>query len=270
MDWFASNPNQNATFLQRSIWNAHVWGRQQFAKSYARGGIASIIFAPTRKEMLRSPWRKKYMEGSSGYMARLEKLQELHPNDPGIMKAIAAGKNVKPRRLGGVMTAGSAALGAYYMLEPALTTKGDAVDKARAVGKGAAGYVGWEVGAAVGLKAGAGIGASIGATIGSVIPIIGTTVGATVGAGIGIVVGFGGGGLAGSGISEKIYDTFLAIPDRMVDRERARRGLNWGQHTAAFQTQRAHTMRQQSLALMNRGAMSSRSLMGQEAMFIHR
>lgn len=262
MDWFANNPNMNANFLQRSMWNSHVWGRQQFAKSYARGGIASTMFAPTRKEMMLSPWRKKYMEGSKGYIARLDKLQKLHPNDPGIDAAIKAGKKARPARLGGFGTVGGFAFGAYYMAEPAFSTKGDAVDKARAVGTGAAGYVGWEVGSKVGLKAGAGIGA----TVGSYIPVVGTAIGAAVGA----IVGYVGGGLVGSGIGEKIHDTALAIPDRMVERERNRRKLNWGNNTAAFSTQRAATMRQQSLALMNRGAMSSRSLLGQEAVFVHR
>jgi hypothetical protein len=263
MDWFANNPSQNAGSMQGALWRSHVFGRQQFAKSYARGGMAATVFAPTRKEMLISPWRTKHDLGSSEYMARLQKLQKLHPNDLGIRKAIASGTKGKPAKFSGFGTVGGMALGAYYIGEPALSTNGDSVDRIRAVGSGAASYVGWEVGSKVGGKLGLGIGASVGSYI---MPGIGTAIGA----GVGGLIGYVGGGLVGAGVGEKAYSATLGIPDRMVQRERARRKLDWGGHTAAFQTQAAHTMRQQALALMNRGAMSSRSLMGQEAVFVHR
>jgi len=271
MDWFSKNPSQNATFLQQSMWKSHVFGRQQFAKSYAKGGMAATIFAPTRKEMLASPWRKKHFEGSPEYIKRLGKLNRLHQNDPGIKKATTDVKKVgKPGKFGAVSGIAGIAMAGYLVAEPALASKGDVVDRTRALGKGASSYIGWEVGTAAGLKTGMGIGAAIGAAIGSYIPVAGTAVGAAVGAAVGSVVGSVVGGLAGSEAGGAAFDATLGIPDRMVERERARRGLNWGQHTAAFQTKNAATMRQQSLSLMNRGAMSTRSLMGQEATFVHR
>jgi hypothetical protein len=250
--WFSQNPNPNASFLQRSMWNSHVWGRQQFAKSFARGGIASTMFAPTRKEMLLSPWRFKHKEGSPQYIKNLRKLQQMHPNNPGVNKALAAVEKGSARGVGRAL--GGAAIGAAMVAMPAFTEDGPIQERARAVTKGLGGWAGFAIGA----KAGAGVGA----VAGSIVPVVGTAIGA--------VVGAVAGGLAGSFAGEGLTDYLTRIPDRMVDRERARRGLNWGQHTAAFNTRRAHTMRQQSLALMNRGAMSSRSLLGQEAMYVHR
>lgn len=58
--------------------------------------------------------------------------------------------------------------------------------------------------------------------------------------------------------------------DRIIAKEREHRKLTFNSHTEGFNTQKAHTMRQQSMALMNRGAMSSRSLLGQEAVYIHK
>lgn len=255
-NWFSQNPTPNPGFLQRSMWNAHVFGRQQFAKSFARGGIASTMFAPTRKEMLLSPWRRKAAEGSAQYMSNLRKLQKLHPNSPGINKALASAEKAATKGAGRSILRGlgGGALGAAMVIAPAFTEDGPAHEKARAVTKG--------IGGLAGFAAGAKVGAGVGAVVGSYVPVIGTAIGAAVGA----IVGGIGGSMAG----ESATDFITRIPDRMVDRERARRSLNWGQHTAAFQTQRAYTMRQQSLALMNRGAMSSRSLLGQEAMFVHR
>jgi hypothetical protein len=251
-NWFNQNPTPNAGYLQRSMWNAHVFGRQQFAKSFARGGIAATMFAPTRKEMLLSPWRLKHAEGSSQYINNLRKLQKLHPNNPGINKALGAAEKGATRGIGRGLAGG--ALGAAMVAMPAFMEEGPAHEKARAVTKG--------IGGLAGFAAGAKVGAGVGAVVGSYVPVIGTAIGAAVGA----IVG----GIGGSMTGESVTDFLTRIPDRMVDRERARRGFNWGQHKAAFQTQRAYTMRQQSLALMNRGAMSSRSLLGQEAMFVHR
>ncbi len=251
-NWFNQNPTPNPGYLQRSMWNAHTFGRQQFAKSFARGGIASTMFAPTRTEMLLSPWRAKHAEGSAQYVNNLRKLQKLHPNNPGIGKALAATEKGAARGIGRGLAGG--ALGAAMVVAPAFMENGPAEEKARAVTKGIGGLAGFAIGA----KAGAGIGAAVG----SFVPLVGTAIGAAVGA----IVGGIGGSIAG----EEGTDFLTRIPDRMVERERAKRRLDWGNNSAAFQTQRAHTMRQQSLALMNRGQMSSRSLLGQEAMFVHR
>lgn len=251
-NWFNNNPNPNPGFLERSMWNSHVFGRQQFAKNFARGGIASTMFAPTRKEMLLSPWRRKVAEGSPEYIRNLQKLKSLHGDNPGIRKALSAVEKGSARGMGGALKGG--ALGAAMVVMPAFTAEGPIEERARAVTKGLGATAGWVVGA----KAGMGIGAAIG----SFIPVVGTAIGTVVGAAVGAI--------GGSMVGEDATDFLTRIPDRMVARERERRKLNWGNNTAAFQTQRAVTMRQQSLMLMNRGAMSSRSLLGQEAMFVHR
>jgi len=257
-DWYAKNPNAGGGLLSEAMFDAHVWGRQQFAKSYARGGVASTLFAPSRKEMILSPWRRKYSEGSPEYVNRLRKLEAV-TTDPkakqGIQKAIAeAGsgkKSLLRKGFGGVVGAG---LTAAMVVYPAVTEDGPLNEKARAATKGVGGLVGWSVGS----REGMGIGAAVGSYLGPI------------GAAVGLVVGYVAGGLIGSGAGEAAADSITRIPDRMVDRERARRKLEWGNNITAFRTERAHTMRQQSLALMNRGQMSSRSLMGREAVFIHR
>ncbi len=257
-DWFANNPNQNASFFQGVAWDAHVWGRATFAKSYARGGFAATVFAPNRKEMLLSPWRFKHEEGSASYVNRLRKLESV-TKDPwakkGIQKALADVEKGKSKTLlrggSGLLGAG---LGAAFIAAPAIMTNGPAEERARAATKGVGSSIGWWAGAKVGM--------GIGAAVGSYVPVVGTAIGAA--------VGWIAGGIAGSGAGEAIADATTRIPDRMVERERSRRKLDWGNNTAAFQTQRAATMRQQSLGLMNRGQMSARSLMGREATFIHR
>ena len=255
-NWFDKNPNPDPSFLQRRVWGAHTFGRQQFAKSFARGGMAATMFAPTRKEMLLSPWRMKNKEGSGAYMNNLRKLESMHPKSKGISKAIA-GAQGGTRATGafGKVMKGLGPVGyAAGIVAPEFFESGPAHEKARAVTKGLGGWAGMAIGA----KAGMGIGAAVG----SFVPVVGSMIGAAVGA--------VAGGIGGMFAGEDFTDTLTRIPDRMVDRERSRRGLDWGKHTAAFQTQRAHTMRQQSLALMNRGAMSTRSLLGQESMFVHR
>lgn len=46
-------------------------------------------------------------------------------------------------------------------------------------------------------------------------------------------------------------------------------GLEWGKGSPGMDTQKAYTMRQQSLQMMNRGSMSARSLLGREAQYLH-
>jgi phage tail tape-measure protein len=258
--WFETNTSPNPGALNGARWDAHVWGRQQFAKSFARGGFASTVLAPSRTEMLISPWRRKQAQGSPEYSRRLRMLQSRHPGSSKIAKAIEAAKSGKAGGLGSSLMGGG--LMAAFIALPAITTQGPLAERARAVTSGLGAFAGWEVGS----KVGTGAGAATGATIGALLGPIGTVVGGIVGG----VAGWAGGGMAGSMAGEELTDALTRIPDRMVDRERSRRNLDWGTHTKAFQTRRAHTMRQQSLAAMNRGQMSARSLLGQEAVFVHR
>lgn len=81
------------------------------------------------------------------------------------------------------------------------------------------------------------------------------------------------GTIVGTGIAAAATGTaygWYKYSDVQIQAERERRKFTWSAHTAPFRTQKAATMRQQSLALMNRGAMSSRSLLGQEAVYVHK
>jgi hypothetical protein len=251
-NWHEKNPATNPSFLGSLRWDSHVWARQTFAKSFASGGFTATAFAPSAKEALVSPWRSKARPGSARYIENLEKLQKMYPKDTRIQDAVSKARKAPPPK-SGLRFGGAALMGAMLIL-PAFLTEGSGKEKARAVTSGAGMFAGWEVGS----KAGMGIGAAVG----SIVPGIGSAIGAA--------VGYLGGGLIGGFAGEELTDTLTRIPDRMVEKERSRRNLDWGGHTAAFQTRRAHTMRQQSLAAMNRGQMSARSLLGQEATFVHR
>jgi len=254
MQWFDQNPHgENAGVIKNNMWEQHTTNRARFANSYAKGGFAATAFAPTRGEMMKAPWRKKSRQGSSQHLQNLKKLQQGNPGHEGIAKSITKAEQgiAKAGVLGKV--AGVAFNGVFAVL-PAFTTPGGVNEKARAVGAGITGLGGFAVGA----KLGMGVGASIGAFI----PLPGmTALGGAIG---GLVGGFG----AMIGV-EEAFHAVLGIPDRMVERERAKGRLNWINDSSAFQTQKAHTMRQQSLQSMNRGMTTSRSLLGREGVHLH-
>ena len=252
--WFEKNPMSNPGFMDRTRWNAHVWGRQTFAKSFASGGFAATAFARNRREMITSPWRAKAPVGSYQYLQNLRDLQRVSfsHNPRNVNKAIRDVTKGKPKP----MASGLLGLGVTAGIIGVMgaTAQGGIHEKARAATAAIGGEIGWFAGA----KAGMGIGAAVG----SFLPVVGTAVGAA--------VGYIGGGLLGYAAGSEATDFLTRLPDRLVDKERSRRGLEWGNNIAAFQTRKAHTMRQQSLAAMNRGQMSARSLLGQEAVFVHR
>lgn len=249
-NWFQENPVQNPGFMQKARWQSHVWARQRFAGSFASGGFASTAFAPTSGDALSSPWRSKPTVGSYQYMENLRQLQKMHPKNRSIQKAI---NNVKRPVHKGAFSRGMSSL--MSVAGPAAVIGGSiyfAEDNtpheiARSITTGIGADIGWIIGA----KAGAGIGAAVGGPLGAV---------------VGGALGAIGGGIAGG----QLTDAMTRIPDQMVDSQRRRRSLDWGKQNAAFNTQRAATMRQQSLAAMNRGQLSARSLLGQEAVFVHK
>jgi hypothetical protein len=267
--WFDANPAGVISDASRRMSaGAEAWGRQTFASNFARGGMSSVIFGQTAKERFKRGMGRPLKYGSSQHISNLEKIQAQHPKDLNIKKAMQKAKSGKSiMKLGGRLAGGALSVGFAAM--PLFTTPGGISEKARAVGGGIAGMVGIAVGAKVGMATGAAIGGAIGATVGSIVPGVGTAIGGIIGAGIGTAVGWVAGGFVGSELFEGAYHAALAIPDRMVDRERARRNLNWKNDTAAFTTQSAHTMRQQSLQAMNRGMMSSRSMLGREGVMLH-
>jgi len=244
-NWFEKNPNPKPGFLNDARWTAHVWGRQTFAKSFAERGWASVAFAQNSTDALVNPWKRTLSRNSTKYLENLRTLQKLHPNSSSISKAIKAAQTSKPRGIGGGLIGVGVTAG--LIATSGLLERGPAPEKLRAATKVAGGLIGWELGA----RAGMGIGAAIGGPLGA-------------------AIGYLGGGLIGSIAAEGLTETMTKIPDRLVDRERRRRGLEWGNNIKAFQTEGAHTMRQRSLSAMNRGQMSARSLLGQEAIFVHR
>ena len=272
-NWYATNPNpmpsidrintQTATSFIGSTRSyigaanrhyqgqAHIWGRQRFASSFAEGGWAASALAPSGTEAMKAPFRRTHKVGSKPYMDNLRKLQSLHPENKGIAKAI---KNAKLQKGGGITSMAGGALSAAFIIGSAATEQGGIEEKARGLTKGIAG----EIGSRVGTKVGASIGAGVGSAFGPV------------GTAVGWGVGYLAGGMIGWTVGGGLADAATRVPDKMVAAERERRKFGWGAHTEAFRTGRASTMRQQSLALMNRGAMSSRSLLGQEAVYVHK
>lgn len=255
--WFAQNPNPNPTLFESAKWDTHVWGRQQFHRSFANSGVASVVFAHSKKDMLANPWRRSFRENDPRYIERLRRLEAV-TTDPTARKSIqesikkaSSGKaSVLSRVGGGVLGVG---LTGYMVAAPALD-QNKPQEMARAMTKGIVAQGGFVVGSKVGM--------GVGAVVGSYIPVVGTAIGAA--------AGWLVGGIIGSVAGENATDALTRIPDRMVDAERSRRKLEWGNNINAFQTNRAATMRQQSLMAMNRGQMSARSLMGQEATFVHK
>jgi hypothetical protein len=253
MQWFESNPHgANPGFRGKMNWRAHQAGRSLFPSSFARGGFAATAFAPTAGEAFVSPWRRTHQSGSPQHITNLRRMQAANPSNKRIAKALQRAESgpAKTGFFGGIT--GLGVRGAFAAL-PAFTTEGGVYEKGMAVAGGAAAVVGWDVGMKVGM--------GVGAAVGSVVPFAGTAIGAGVGALVGA--------FAGSMLAEEGFRAAAEIPTRMVEETRKRRGLNWVGDTSAFNTQKAYTMRQQSLQAMNRGMMNSRSVLGREAMMIH-
>jgi len=257
-DWYAQNPvgspersmvdtsnykswlkteGQYSSQMRKHIrGEVHMFARQQFPKSFAHGGFAATVFSRSAGDTLKNPWRKKARVGSPEYIRNLEKLDELHPGNKRIQDALHSARNPKT----GVKAVMGRAAGEILGGVAGVAFTGYAVyqaeghrDKVQTAISGVAGEVGFAIG--TGLSGGNML--------------------------IGMASSFAATGLAEAGMS---------VTNKMVDAERAKRKYGWGAHTAPFQTERAHTMRQQSLQLMNRGQMSARSMMGQEAVFVHK
>lgn len=138
----------------------------------------------------------------------------------------------------------------------AITTEGGLYEKTRAGLTGGVDMAGWEVGSR-----------ATNAILKSKNILQGT--GILVGAGrlaAGMVPGLIAGQILASG-AEKGFE-FMEHLGKLGRGDRAR-GMNFG-NSAALNTERAYTMRQQSLAAMNRGMNTARNLLGREAELMHR
>jgi hypothetical protein len=119
------------------------------------------------------------------------------------------------------------------------------------------------------IKAGLmGLGDQAGFSIGG---YLGKAVGARVGGAIAPAVGGLAGGLIGGIAIGAAIEGGIAFGEHLQDLGSRNRlyGWKWAQNNPAFNTKRAATMRQQAMQQMNRGMMSSRNLLGQEAQMVH-
>ena len=258
MQWFDKNPyGPNPTFKQNVAWKSHLVGRRLFASSYARGGFSATAFAPTTRAAWSSSWSSPLEYGSEQHLENLKQMYA-QTKDKKFIETFEKVRNRSSRTAkqtamaqGGRAWRGTKRMaklagGATMALLPAITTSGGLKEKGLAMAAGTVGYAGWIAGGKAGAAAGFALGLAPGAVIGGLI-----------------------GAIAGGSVVEEGFRSLLKIPDTIVERERARRDLNWVGDTAAFNTQKAYTMRQQSLLAMNRGLMNSRSMLGREAIMMH-
>lgn len=246
MNWYESNPHgPNASMAKEAQFGIHRAGRFLFPDSFARGGnIAPALFAATNRDAVSAIWRKPNKAGGAAHIGNLERMLERNPDSDKIKKALdtarkGSGKVGMLGRVAGVgMGVGFTALIAY-------STPGSGKEKARAAAGSIVGMAGFTLGAK--------LGATAGVPFGPVGMFIGAAIGALGGA-LGVDEGF---------------QALTRIPDKLVERERSRRKLDWVGDKRAFQTERAATMRQQSMQMMNSGMMSARSMLGREGVMLH-
>ena len=251
MNWYDTNPyGDSASFMRKRAWDVHRFGRQQFVSNFARNGMSAMLFAPTPKAAFSAVMGRTHEKGSPKHIQNLQNLAKRYPENPNIANALNKAKelNNKPKSLGRKVLGGlgsHAFSGAFYGLTFA-TTEGTLADKSKATISEMVGVQAFKPGAAVG--------EAIGAPFGPF------------GIGVAVLVG----GLASQfGVSAAV-DYGFKTTDKMVQRERDRRNLNWIGDKTAFNTQNAYTMRQQSLSAMNKGMATWRSALGREAIMVHR
>ena len=237
--------------------------QRTFASNYARGGISNIMFEEKASDVFWKSLKGGVRANSPEHIKNLEAMSQ--KSRKGIKgwgsakrttkalsaarKANAAGKigpGVIGRTFGGV-------LGVGLIVGGGALAEGPIQEKARGAATG--------LGAAVGWQAGGTVGAATGAAIGSVLGPLGVAAG--------YAVGYIAGGFIGSEAGMSAADAATRVPDRLVEKERAKRQFTWANDNSAFMTKSAHTMRQQSLQAMNSGMMSARSMLGREGVMLH-
>jgi hypothetical protein len=259
MDWFDKNPyGNNPSWIQSARWDINRFGRQQFVSNYARNGLSAMLFAPTPGSAFKAAWGKTHQAGSLTHMRNLRQLANRYPDNPNIINALQKVEESEMMSLGtkksvfgkvgnviGKGLSHSIFSAGFYGYTFA-TTPGSLAEKSKATVSEVVGMQAFRVG----MAAGAAVGTAI-------LPGIGTVVG-------GLVGGFGA-QIAASSATQFVFNT----TDRMIQKERDRRNLNWAGDTSAFNTEAAYTMRQRSLSAMNRGMSTARSALGREAIMVH-
>jgi len=281
VNWHERNPHRSTDgFLKQANWEVKHFGRTQFASNYARGGIAYTAFAPNLREAFTSPWKTTWSGyhtfpgtriGSETHFKGLDALESQYGPSKNLTKARESLTTKKKpwKELSGwgktgrvafnqtSLTGLGLAAGVGFVAHSgysAYAAGGTKADVAKAMGAEMAGAAG----SAIGLK----IGASAGAFYGG---LVGGAPGMAIGAGVGWLAGM----MGGYGIGASAFMNTVGLSEGLVDRHRSKRAFNWVGSTEAFDTQKSHTMRQQSLQLMNRGMMTARSALGREAVMLH-
>lgn len=249
MSWFEQTRTDFLAGRLQQSGGLMTWGRGMFARNFAEGGFASRVFSPGGVR----PWGRA-RAGGTRYRQNLMAMKAASPrHTKKIDKLLAA----EPKRAAGSILGGVGRVGlaGAFLAMPAIMTEGTAGDRATAMVAGAVGWGGWEIGSKAGMAAGA--------SIGSVVPVLGTAIGA--------VAGYLAGGFAGSIGAEKLVYGVKGEMDRIAAEGKRRRTFTgWYGDTAAFDTQKAATMRQMSLQMMNQGMMTARSGLGHEGVMMHR
>jgi hypothetical protein len=256
--WISSLSNHPVKGVGGTVQN---WMRNQFAANYAKGGWMAEAYAPTAGARVKASLRGNFGDifglqpafeikaGSPQHLRNLEAMKSAPgANIAKIDKAIAkvaknsgkiSGLGIASKAFGPVMWAGSIGMG--------VASAGPGFEnKMQGAVRGTAYAVGWDVGSFVGGIAGAAVGG---------LP--------------GVLIGKAAGGLLGAAAGEALVSPIINRANAAVERTRGRRRSELINSTEAFNTEKAYTMRQQSLSMMNRGQNVARSLMGKEASVIH-
>lgn len=246
------NYRQAGATLQRDL---YAFGSQTFANSYAQGGHAWKIFAPSGVKGY-----SRAAIGSPEYNRRLEELRMASERGSSARKNIhktlreaRAGKLGEKASSGFVGKWAGRTVGAALIGLPMLTTEGGLKEKGVATAAGAAGYAAFHTSGIAG--------AYLGASVGSIVPVIGNIIGG--------VLGYAAGALAGSSAVESMVHGSFGMLDKMAMKNRSLRKNSWAGNTSAFNTQQAYTMRAASLQMMNTGLLTARSGLGHEGVILH-
>lgn len=247
---------ETATAVTASNYAIGGWGRSVFANNFAEGGLASYMFPMKDYQVKRGFLGMKAAPGSKAYNQNLQALIDRGSKAEAEAAKKLMAKYAGKSSLGWRMSRGlkGGAIGAALIVGFALMAEGGAGEKVKAGMGGVGAAAGWAVGA----KAGA----AIGAAIGSYIPVVGTAVGALAGAVVGA--------FAGSALGQTIGEATWGFLDSIAERgKKVRRTSNWIGDLGTFRTQKAATMRQASLMMMNNGMMTARSALGSEGIMFH-
>ena len=264
MGW-AQEARATAQGIQSSF---NVWGQGQWMNNFASGGISSYMFPTDDIRIRRGLFGSKVRPGSRAYDRNLQAIinargggSEMGEKALGLQKQYGGFANrIGVRGLGGRLAkgargiAGGSILAGGFMAYTAYSTKGTAYDKTKATLGVAGSFAAWGPGMHAGM--------AIGGAIGALVPIPGAGI-------VGALAGAAVGGLAASAAGQAITEATIGSLNSIAERGKRRRVSNWVGDTSTFHTQKAATMRQASLQMMNNGMMTARNALGNEGIMFH-